>query len=134
MSFAGITRGSNISDATVDQKDGRNEAGDADGPVDHLFDESVGLDTSVSNTVSKIASSSDENGSDGADDEMGRYNNGKTNKSISKGFFATYDFVGVATGKGVKITSVDDVAKDEISGNNSDITGDISNDDPDAGF
>lgn len=51
-----------------------------------------------------------------------------------EGFFASGDFTWFAGGEGVKITSIDDIGKDKIGGNDGDIGGNIGSDGPDTGF
>ena len=53
---------------------------------------------------------------------------------MGESFFAFGDFAGVTTRESVLIATVDDIADDEIGGDNGNISEDVSGDGPDAGF
>lgn len=77
----------------------------------------------------KVDSKSD---ADRSKDDVGRHNDGEAHEGLVESFLAGGDFARFSAREGVLVTSVDDVAKDEVGGSYGDIGEDIRADDEDA--
>ncbi len=135
MEFARVARGGDIGDTAVNDENGGNGASDADDPLDEIDDHLVGVDTGVSgSTIADIAGATDEGDTDGAHDNIGRHDNGEADEGAGESFFAGGDFAGISAREDIEIATVDDIADDEVGGEDGDIGEDVGDDGPDAGF
>ena len=135
LELAGVARGSDVRDATINYKDSSNNTGHTDKPLDEISDHITRFNTAASGgTVADIAATTNKGNANGAHDDIGGHNDSKTNKGVSEGLAAGGGFVRITTRENIEIATIDDVAKDEIGGNNSNIGSDISGDSPDIVF
>lgn len=119
-------------DTTVNEENDRNNAGHRDKPVNHVFDQVIRFDAVTISTI--FESSTNKDCADSAHDKIGRHNDSETNESLSESFLAFGGFAGVASGEDIEVATVNNIAKDEVGGDNSDIGGDVRGNHPDAAF
>ncbi len=134
MEFAGIARGGDIGNATVNDENGSDGASDADNPLDKVDDHLVGVDTGASGRTIVNIFGPDEGDTDGPHDDIGGHDDGETDEGAGESFFAGGDFAGISAREDIEITTVDDVADDEVGGENGNVGEDVGDDGPDAGF
>ncbi len=135
LEFAGIARGGDVRDTTVNDENGRDDTSDADNPLDKVDDHLVSIDTGASgSTIVNIAGAADEGDTDGAHDDIGGHDDGEADEGVGESFFAGGDFAGISAREDIEITTVDNVADDEVSGEDGDVGKDVGDDGPDAGF
>ncbi len=135
LEFAGIAGGSGIRNTTVNDEDKSNGTSNADNPVDSVDDHVARINALVGDAVLRERAVAIKKGeADGVEDDVGGHDNSKTDKSLSEGFFASGDFAWVAGRENIEITAVDDVANNEVGGDDGDVGNDVGNDSPDAGF
>ena len=84
--------------------------------------------------MADISLSTDECDADRAHDYACGHSDREADEGVSESFLTISDFSGVATGENVLISAVDNVANDEVSGDDGDVVGDVSDDSPDAGL
>lgn len=135
LDFTGVARGNGIRDAAVNDKNGGDDAGHTDSPLDEIGDHLVGIYTTAARgAVADVAAAADESDADSAHDNVGGHDNSKANKGVSESLFAGGDFAGVARGRNIKIAAVDNITDDKIGGDDGDIGDDVSDNDPDLSF
>lgn len=134
MEFAGIAGGGDVGDATVNDENGGDDTRDADNPLDKVDDHLVGVDAGASGRTIVNIFGPDESDTDGAHDDIGGHDDGKADKGVGESFFAGGDFAGISAREDIEIATIDDVADDEVSGENGDVGKDVGDDGPDAGF
>lgn len=119
-------------DTTVNEENDRNNAGHRDKPVNHVFDQVIRFDAVTISTI--FESSTNKDRADGAHDKIGRHHDSETDKSLSESFLAFGGFAGVASGEDIEVATVNNIAKDEVGGNDSYISCNIRSDHPNATF
>lgn len=132
MNFAWIARRSDVTNATIDDKDDGNDAGDADNPLNSIGDEGVAVYAFASGAAGELAVCAEQGKTDATHDDISRHDNGETDESLGEGFFAGGDFAGIASGEDIEVAAVDDVAEYEVSGDDGDVGEDVDSDERDA--
>ena len=97
LKFTRIASRGGIRDTTDNDEDGRNDASDADDPLNGVSDHSVRIGAGSGNTiVSKRAITTHEGDTNSVQDDIGKHNDGETDEGLGEGFLAVGDFAGIA--------------------------------------
>ena len=133
LDFVGVASGGGIRDTAINDEDDGNNTGDTDDPLGDANDHGTWVDTAIlgDTVLGEIGTECD---ADSIQNYVSRHDNGETDKGLGKGFFAGGDFARIAAREYVTITTIDNIAENEIGGDDGDVGGDVGNDSPDAFF
>ncbi len=95
----------------------------------------IGVDTTAcGSAVADVATTTDKSDTDGTHNDVSPHYDSETNKGVSEGFATGRGFARIATRENIEIAAIDNIAENEIGGDDSDISSDIGGDGPDIGL
>lgn len=135
LEFAGVAGGGHVANTTVDDKDSGNNTSHGDDPVDEIQDHCIGVNTTAcGSAVADVATTTNKGDTDGTHNDVSPHNDGEANEGMSEGFTTGGGFTRIAAREDIEITTIDNIAENEIGGDNSDVGSDIGGDGPDIGL